>query len=211
MPDKRRNQLQDTINNFYQKPIAKVSLELFLSLGAIIFFAFFAIRPTLLTMSDLIKEIEDKRELDGKLTQKIASLSTAQTQYMQLEDRIVLLDQAIPSNIEMIKTLKTIEKIASEQDLAITQLSTSEVPDTEEGENIPFNNTSLQQLSVSIAVTGDYQSIRQFVEGIRKSRRSLVVDTVSFQVEGLRGAKQLNANITIAAPYFGVKSSGVAK
>jgi hypothetical protein len=60
MPDQRQKLIRN-LNAFYQKPVAKVSLELFLSVGTIIFFAMFAIRPTLLTMSDLVKEIEDKR------------------------------------------------------------------------------------------------------------------------------------------------------
>jgi hypothetical protein len=69
-----RTQLMSALNDFYHKPVAMVSLELFLSIGAVVFFAIFAVRPTLLTMADLIKEIEDKRALDQQLQQKIASL-----------------------------------------------------------------------------------------------------------------------------------------
>ena len=56
---------------FYQKPIAQVSTELFFTIGATIFFAAFAIRPTILTMTDLVKEIQDKREAEEKLNQKV--------------------------------------------------------------------------------------------------------------------------------------------
>lgn len=203
MDFKRKNELQDTMTSFYKKPIAKVSIELFLSIGAVIFFALFAIRPTLLTMSDLIKEIEDKRELNEMLGNKIASLATAQTTYMAMEDKVQLLDQAMPNNENIVKTLKLIEKIASEQNIAITQMSVSKVPEVSSEESIVPAKKTLDQVSISVGVVGDYQSIRQFVEGLRLSRRSLIVETVTFKVEGFRGNKTLKANITIVAPYYG--------
>ena len=74
----KRQQLTNTLVEFYNQPIAKVSLELFLSIVAVIFFAIFAIRPTLLTMSDLIKELQEKEVLNEKLSQKTAALSSVQ-------------------------------------------------------------------------------------------------------------------------------------
>ena len=115
----KRAQVAKTLNEFYQKPVARVSLELFLSVGAVIFFAIFAIRPTLVTMSDLVKEIEDKRDLDQKLTQKIASLSTAQTTYLEVQDRLYLLEEALPTTPDVIHAIKIVEKIASEQNILI--------------------------------------------------------------------------------------------
>ena len=63
-----RQQLTTTLLSFYHRPVAQVSLELFLSVATVVFFAVFAIRPTLVTMSNLIKELEDKRQLDQQLT-----------------------------------------------------------------------------------------------------------------------------------------------
>ena len=71
--------------------MAKASVELFLSiLRHPCSLLFFSIRPTLLTMSDLIKEIQDKENLDKQLSQKIASLSTVQPLYLRLQDQISL-------------------------------------------------------------------------------------------------------------------------
>ncbi len=105
--------------NFYQRPVAKVSLELFFSIGAVLFFAVFAIRPTLLTMSDLIKELEDKRNLDQQLSQKIAALSTAQASFLGAQNRLVVLDEAIPTSPQFIYSLKLLEKVASDNRLVI--------------------------------------------------------------------------------------------
>ncbi|MDH5533378.1 MAG: type 4a pilus biogenesis protein PilO [Candidatus Pacebacteria bacterium] len=204
MPTKRQ-QVTKTLNEFYQRPVAKVSLELFLSVGAVIFFAVFAIRPTLVTMSDLVKEIEDKKELDQKLTQKIASLSTAQTSYLEVQDRLYLLEQALPSTPDFIHSIKVIEKIASDQDILIDSLSVSEIP-REVGLETPFSKLKKNSFPISLSLSGEYSQIRQFVEDLLNYRRSFVTDTVIFSTSEERGQKKLRATITLSVPYFGEKT-----
>jgi Tfp pilus assembly protein PilO len=197
-----RQKVTKTLNEFYQRPVAKVSLELFLSVGAVIFFAVFAIRPTLVTMSDLVKEIEDKKELDQKLTQKIASLSTAQTTYLEVQDRLYLLEQALPSTPDFIHSIKIIEKIASDQNILIDSLSVSEIP-REVGQDVPFSKLKKSSYPVSLSLSGDYNKIRLFVEELLQYRRSFVTDTVIFATSEERGQKKLRATITLSVPYFG--------
>src|SRR6185369_11396375 len=124
----RRSQLTTTLLQFYDKPIAKVSLELFFTITAVIVFALFAIRPTLQTMGTLIKELDDKKALNLKLAQKVAALSTAQTQYEAVKERIPILDEALPSTPQFEDALLIIEKLASESQLTIVNLQAKEVP-----------------------------------------------------------------------------------
>lgn len=201
----QREKLTRTLNEFYQKPVARVSLELFLTVGAIIFFAIFAIRPTLVTMSDLVKEIEDKQELDEKLTQKIASLSTAQTTYLEVQDRLYLLEQAFPSTPDFIFAVKTIEKIASERNILIDSLSVPDIP-REVPADVPFSKLEKKSFPISMSLSGEYSQIRLFVEDLIKYRRSFITDTVIFSISEERGQKKLRAAITLSVPYFGEKT-----
>jgi Tfp pilus assembly protein PilO len=198
----QREQIQSTLVKFYQQPIAKVSLELFLSIGAVLFFAIFAIRPTLLTMSDLIKEIEDKRELSQQLDQKIAALSSAQTEYSQVQNRLQVLDQAIPSAPQFEQALKIIERVASDNQLVISRMQVREIPQ-EPAEDIPFEDKERVSLPISVTVVGDYPSIRQFVEDIINTRRAMVIDSIVFSVSDQREQQKLSATITINLQYFG--------
>jgi Tfp pilus assembly protein PilO len=200
-----RKDVTNALNQFYNRPVARVSVELLLTLCTILFFALFAIRPTLLTMSDLIKEIEDKRTLDTQLSQKIAALSSAQSEYLGAEDRLAVLDEALPSKPGIIEVVKTIEKIASNRNVAITSLNITEVPQ-EPTEPPPFDKTSRQNISLAITITGDYLTIRQFIEEIKNVRRSFVIDTVVFATNQEQGITTLRATITLSLPYFGVKS-----
>lgn len=209
MKTKKQRDLFIALQQFYQKPVAKVSLELFFSIAAVLFFAVFAIRPTLLTMSDLLKEIEDKEKLDKQFSQKIAALSTVQPLYLQLQDQLSILDDAIPSSPQLIYSLKVIEKIASELQLVISSINVIEIPDEKTDQDQPVSLTSFERIDVPlvIIISGDYLSMRQFVESLREYRRSFVIDTIIFTTKELRGARKLEARITISAPYFGVKES----
>ncbi len=207
---KSRKELLSTLQGFYTKPVARVSLELFLTVGTVLFFAIFAIRPTLLTMSDLIKEIEDKRKLDDQMAQKIAALTTVQNTMLRLQNRLFVLDQAIPDSPNVIESLKIIEKVASENKLVINDITISEVPDELQATDLDRVSATRLNTSISFGVTGDYLTIRQFVQELLSVRRSFVIDTVSFGKTTERGQETLKATITLAVPYFAPGSNATS-
>lgn len=204
-----RKQLTTTLLQFYDKPIAKVSLELFFTIVAVIIFALFAIRPTLQTMGDLVKELEDKRALNQRLAQKVAALSTAQTQYQTLQDRVGILDQAIPPTPRFEEALTIIEKLASESQLTILSIQAKEVP-KEPDTDVPFSQKSRVSRPIVLVVSGDYPTIRQLIENIQANRRMLTVDTVVFSIIEQRSRKLLQATITINVPFFAFDPTTVA-
>ena len=201
--DKKRREMATALNQFYANPVARTSTELFLTIGLVLFLAVFAIKPTITTMSELIREIETKTKLEGDLTKKIAALQTAQTQYLNTLDQFPLLEEAIPAQPEIIMTAKIIEKIAAETQIVIQNLNFSSVPENTT-KDVLFSQKSRQLLKISLSVTGDYNSIRGFVESLRNSRKSFIVESIVFSLQEDRGGKKLSANLTIAAPYFGV-------
>lgn len=207
---KRKKQIASMLDQFYHNPVAQVSMELFLTVGLVIFLALFAIRPTLLTMSDLLKEIEDKTELEEQLTKKVAALNSAQSLYLSIEDRLPILDAAIPSTPETIHSLKIIEKLATDQGVVLNSISLTEIPETPV--EIPdFEKLSRVNLDIALSVSGDYTSIKNFVAGLQNSQRTFVIDSVVFRISESRGDKQLRASILVKAPYFGVQGIANAK
>lgn len=200
MPKSKQEQIQIALLDFYKNPVARVSLELVFSILAVIFFAIFAVKPTLQTMSELVKEIEDKRALEEQLEQKIASLNTAQAQYQKFGSQFYLLDEAIPKTAELVEGLKIVEKIASENDLIIQGITISAVPD--ELAKADENGFVRESLTFNVDLTGDYLKIRQFVEDLMASRRMTLVDQINFSLGSKRQQKNLNAIIRINLPYY---------
>jgi len=202
MAKNKQQQLSTVLWDFYQNPVARVSLELILSVLAVVFFAIFAIRPTLVTMSDLIKEIEDKRQLDEQMDLKIASLSTAEEQYNKYEDKFYLLDQSIPKQFDLVESLKKIEKIAGEDQLVINRISVSNIidPISDSQSALYLGQYQRDFLLVNLDVTGSYLVIRQFVEKLIELRQLMIVDQVTFSKKTESG--ELTAVIRVNLPYY---------
>lgn len=200
MPKSRQEQVQNALFAFYKNPVARVSLELVFSILAVMFFAIFAIKPTLLTMSELVKEIDDKKALDNQLAQKIASLNTAQAQYQKFSSQFYLLDQAIPKTALLVESLKIVEKIASSNDLVIQGITISSVP--EETIQASADKSKRETLTFNVDVAGDYLNIRQFADDIMASRRMMIIDQVNFSLGNNRYQKNLTAIVRINLPYY---------
>lgn len=200
MPKSRQEQVQNALFAFYKNPVARVSMELVFSILAVIFFAIFAIKPTLLTMSELVKEIDDKKALDNQLAQKIASLNTAQAQYQKFSSQFYLLDQAIPKTALLVESLKIVEKIASSNDLVIQGITISSVP--EEIIQASVDKSKRETLTFNVDVAGDYLNIRQFADDIMASRRMMIIDQVNFSLGNNRYQKNLTAIVRINLPYY---------
>lgn len=200
MQKTKQAQLQQILIDFYRNPVARVSLELIFSIVAILFFAIFAIRPTLRTMSELIKEIDDKRILDEQLAQKIASLSTAQNQYELFSKDFYLLDEALPKTANLTKSLAIVEKLASDNNLVIQGISVSAVPS--ELKLASAGQATRNTLTFNVDVTGEYVDMRQLIEDLMSSRRMMVVDQVNFSLGTSRLQHNLRAVIRVNLPYY---------
>jgi hypothetical protein len=208
MSQKKRKDLKKVLLQFYHRPATQVSLELFLTVFTILFFAVFAIRPTLLTMADLVNEINDKEELDDQLQRKVTALSSAQEEYQRLEGKIDLLDQAIPSQPLLLDSLKIVEKLAAESDVIIDSLRVSEVP----AETI-FQTSNPAQLSrvdvyFTTRVIGSYPAIRDYIEKLHQSRRTFIAEDITFLIDDDATQQVLKASLSIRVPYFGEQIVG---
>lgn len=203
MSTNKQRQLTDTLLAFYNQPVARASLELFLTIGTVAFFALFAIRPTLLTMSNLIKELDDKKVLDTQLSEKIASLQSSQIQYAQLEQRLPLLDEAIPLRPQFYEAIVLVEKVASDNNLVIQNLSLQTIPADKELDQ-PLTSQARQFLPFRVTLSGDYESIKNFVSQVQSLRRLFTVESIVFNAKEEKQQRRLEATLNIYAYYYGV-------
>lgn len=206
MAKTKQEQLTTVLLDFYQKPIARVSIELILSVLVVILFAIFAIRPTLMTMAELVKEIEDKKELSEQMNLKLASLATAQEQYALHQSQFYLLEEAIPRRLDVVKSLKKLEKLAGEEQLVINMMSVSAMPELVKEESLSndFKDYQREFLPINVEVIGSYLQIREFVEKIMNIRQVVIVDQVI--VERMTETDNLSATLRISFPYYMLSS-----
>ena len=187
---------------FYQKPIAKVSAELFATLGAVIALAVFAIRPTLLTMSQLLKDIEDRKKTSADLTKKIAALSTLSTEYPSVKNDIVLLHTVIPSTPDFEGFMRRLERVAADRSLLIVSLQVATLPkETTDTQRAP----ELTAFTVSVNFRGDYSQVRDVLNDLLTIDRFVTVDSIVLNAKRDEIAKSnvLLTTVNLRIAYFG--------
>jgi hypothetical protein len=199
MASPRSKELQQLLTSYYHQPITRVSMELFLSVGLVMFLIIFAIQPTISTMIGLISEIDEKKEFSERLERKLSALQSASQIYTANQQYIPALNETIPQQPNLIRSLKIIEKIGSDSEVIIRAISVSRIPDEAFASSQQPKQTAVD---VSVSLSGDYLSIRNFITNALQSRRILMINSVSFSIQDNRGDLKLVASINITMPYY---------
>jgi len=105
----------------------KAYLEILLSLITVSVFSIFALRPTILTIAQLIKQIGDKKATIAQMDEKIQALSKAQTLYYSESGNIqILTGVSVPQKASLDIFARQMEALSSKYQLGLTRLSLGE-------------------------------------------------------------------------------------
>ncbi len=187
--------------NIYKKPAAQVSMALILTIFAIIFFGIFAIRPTLATIVELNKKIDDQKIVVEKLEKKATALATAQSEYLLIEDKVPLIDAAIPKTNSLDTLLKQIEGIAASLNAPIDSIQVDEVIFPEELVNEKDVGTVLE-LPLNITISSTFMDIKEFMVLLSKIKRLVSIESISFSSETVDDGEFLKMNLSVKAYHL---------
>lgn len=160
----------------------KMFLEASLSLITILVFSVFALRPTLVTIATLVREIRSKEEIVVKMDEKIANLDTAEATYSAEEQKINLVKEAVPTGAEPDSFLRQIEGLSGTTAAQVLGASLGEVtllgqePQRKTKEEFKTLPEDARALAFSISVTGDYTALSKFLADIEGLKRPVKID-----------------------------------
>ena len=175
------------ITNVYkQRPDLKAYLEVLLSLTTIAVFGVFALRPTVLTIVELLQEIETKEQTVERMDTKIRNIGSAQTLFIQNEFAIGVLNAAVPDNPAPDTFVRQIEGLTGLSNVNILGMSIGEIllsgkderRKTKSKELTPLPGTA-EGVDFSLSITGDFQSLRTFLTTIEGMRRPTKIDSAN--------------------------------
>ncbi|MGD0523262.1 MAG: hypothetical protein ABSA43_01745 [Candidatus Microgenomates bacterium] len=186
----------------------RMFLEIMLSLATVTVFSVFALRPTILTISQLIKDNKTKEDIVTKLDEKAQALTTAQNVYQQETDNIPAIKYAIPDQPNVDSLIRQMELLAAQDSVNVlnfmvegvilvgkTQAPAADITLS----SFPADSGSV---SFSITVTGDYPSLFTFEKGLESLRRPIVTDSAKIFTMATETGNSQNLSITGRAPYL---------
>lgn len=193
---------------YKNKPNFKIYLELVLSLSAVVIFSVFAIRPTVITIIELNREINAKEETVLKLKQKIKNLQTASITLQSEAARLPLITQAVPTLASPEVFIKQIESLSAQEGVSILRFSVSDVLLVGKKDDIikskDFTNLegSSDELPFSMSVTGSYSNLSNFLKSFENLRRPIKIDSFTFSSSAADLEKVLSLTITGRTPFL---------
>ena len=163
-----------SLRTLYQKPMVRDFTFLILSLLTAAFFGLFAIKPSLVTIGGLVKEVEDKRMASEKLAQKINSLSLAQREYASLQSDLPKVYAVLPRKSNFSKLTKQIEYLAGKNNIFLLNLRIQRISIFGE------KKKELVPLELDFNLGGGYRNLKVFLEDLEKLERMVTIEDLGF-------------------------------
>ncbi len=194
---------------YQKKREIRMFLEILLSSLTVVFFGLFALRPTLLTIAELYKQVRSKEETVQKLDQKISSLALLQTIFASQGQKISLVNQVAPLPPSPETFVRQLEGVANKNNTKILGISVGEVVlkgaatvKRESLELYPLPEGA-KGLSFSLSANSDYLSLVGFLNDLEKLRRPIKIDNLAFNSSLVGEKKVLVLVLSGRVPYLG--------
>src|SRR3989338_3056174 len=181
-----------------ERPEARLSGLVSLTIFTVAFFGDFAILPTLKTIAALNRQLKDADLVNSKLQQKIVSLNTVEGEYIRLTPDLPAVEAVLPSTAAF-------ERLAWQINWLVKNLGVEFVS----GSFGEFFLTTTDQkeeavgLTVELSVAGSYSQIKTLIDQIVTLDRLITLNDVSISNKRVTLNNQsLTANLKLTAYYL---------
>lgn len=178
-------QAQKKVEKYAKEEKTWYYVEVILTLFTISFFAIFAIRPAVVTISGLVGEINRKEELSKKMGQKINSVIVAQEQYALVQENWKLLASFLPSEFDFPEAIAQVAGSAQENEISINNLQfdnmsfvSQNVLSKSKPETLSeIESKNLKAISFSFNSRSELDSLKTYLPQLMGSRRWTKIDS----------------------------------
>lgn len=174
------------ITPIFQKPRMRASTAAVFSFLAVSLFLWYAVRPTAQTIIFLRREIVDKTELNQRMEDKITALIEAQANYENMQDRLPLIENALPHNPDAVILARELRNLAVVSQASISAIQIPSLPliaqEATPGAKLATPKAT-EAFPITIIISGPYSALRTFLTGLLSLRRITTIDTISLKQE----------------------------
>jgi len=193
---------------YYAKPNIKIYLELMMSLATITVFAIFAIKPTILTIIELNKEIQTKEETIAGINQKLINLQKANDIMQNEAEKLANIEMAVPDSASPENIILEMERLANKNSLQLSNLSMSEVmimgkekAKKKSVDNLEKLPLEADELPFTVSFSGSYQNLISLISDIENQIRPVKIDSLTINSSITEEGRALTLIITGRLPF----------
>lgn len=190
-----------TVKSFSSHPAAKVSVQLLLFLFMVSFFGLFALKPTIVTIVNLQSQIQQKKDINLKLNQKVEALQKAQLSFAKAQSYLAIIDNTLPVNADFTRFEREIEYLAIKNNTILVDgrfngfnvIGNPKISN----EKKPVSNLKYTTLDFNLSISGSYPGLKNFLKDLENLDRLVSIRDLIFskqtQVKGAQLQIKLNA------------------
>jgi hypothetical protein len=193
---------------YKQKADLRAFLEIVLSITTVIVFLLFALKPTALTIINLLQQINEKKQTLVGLTQKVNDLQTVNGILDQDQNLIPSIDSAVPNVPNPDILSEQAEGLASKDAVEILGISVNQV--TLLGANSTKKITGVTplpqgayEMPFSLSIEGPYTNLIAFVNDFENLGLASRIDSLTISSSVTDKGRVIVAVISGRIPFLG--------
>ncbi len=164
------------------------SVEISATFVLISFFTFFAIKPTLLTISKLVGDIKAKEILVKELKAKINNVIVSQDLFSQVQEKYALVESSLPSSPRFYQAASQIVGLTEKNQIFLNKIN--------------YSITDSNYYSTSVSTSSSFLSATSLLSELLQNRRLFQIDQVSFSLNEDYQGKSININLPLKIYYW---------
>ncbi len=173
---------------FQEKKVQDYTFNIFFFLVFSIFLLF-AIRPNILTVFNLQKELQELNLKNKESENIILQIVNYQSVMENYRDKLGLLDEAIPSSPGLAKAIEDVRSTASASGLLLTEMNVESVNfKDEEGSG------EMETYQILVDSNGSIENLNTFITAVLKQRRLKMVESIGISTPS-EGSVQITLTI----------------
>ncbi|MFA6518961.1 MAG: hypothetical protein WCV93_04940 [Candidatus Shapirobacteria bacterium] len=169
-------------------------IEITITVVVIAFFLIFAVRPSVLTISSLVGEINTKQKISSEMRKKINDVVLAQEVYAQIQEKYQLIDSALPSSPQYGQLTQQIVAAGDYSQSPVNSLNfnLSAKRDT-------TDDSGPKSINFSFGQETTFSNFKSFVEKISQNRRLFRI--ISLGLGSPAEAKTSSSLISVSSSF----------
>ncbi len=196
--------MSNTNQNFYQRwqrlyhrrSDVRIYTNTSLVLLSLAILIIMAIQPTVQTILSLQKQIKDNRSLVEQMELKINRLNKLQEDYLEINDKLKLVDNVFPPQASPALLGRIIKVLAYKNHLILDSLNLAPYRWPAAKDRKPQKNPFIPY-QAGVTLKGSYPDILAFFKDIENSQAMIKV--ASFNLKPEKGLMNLNATLVLEA------------
>lgn len=192
------------IRGYSDRVVVKESLTIALSLFLVAFFLVFALRPTMVKITELRNKIEESEQTLESLEKKADSLVRVEKLWREAGVYLESLNTSLPLQPYLERWIKEVEVLAIRNDLSYDNASFDSSLIRSSFVNPYKIDRSISEIGIpySIKVSGEYGDLVRFLNEITAIDRVMSIDSLGFVQDESKDEVRLSLTLQGEVYYF---------